>query len=169
MLKQLRLKFVLITMTLVTVMLSVILGMVVHFTARNLETQSVHMMESIAADPFQLGPPNAPSADVRLPYFAVEVNPQGDVTAAGGGYFDLSDRELILRITEAALRSPYETGILKEYNLRFCKITSCNGDGIVFADMTSEQATLRNLIRTCLVIGLAGFLVSIGLQRVGQD
>ena len=157
MLKQLRVKFVVITMTLVTVMLAVILGMVVHFTQENLENQSIHMMQSIAADPFQLGPPDAPAPDVRLPYFAVTINNRGDVMATGGGYFDLSDKALILEITEAALRSPKQVGVLQKYNLRFCKITSCNGDGIVFADMTSEQATLENLIRTCVIIGVVGF------------
>ena len=159
MLKQLRLKFVFITMTLVTVMLAVILGMVVHFTQQNLENQSIRMMQSIAADPFQLGPPDAPAPDVRLPYFAVTINHRGDVMATGGGYFDLSDKALILEITEAALRSPKQIGVLQKYNLRFCKITSCDGDGIVFADMTSEQATLENLMRTCIMIGILGFLV----------
>lgn len=158
MLKQLRIKFVLITMTLVTVMLAVILGMVVHFTQENLENQSIQMMQSIAADPFQLGPPDAPAKDVRLPYFAVQINGRGDVTATGGGFFDLSDTELVLEITKAALRSPRQVGVLKDYNLRFCKITSCNGDGIVFADMTSEQATIQNLTRTCILIGILGFL-----------
>lgn len=158
MLKQLRIKFVLITMTLVTVMLAVILGMVVHFTREDLESQSIQMMQSIAADPFQLGPPDAPSTDVRIPYFAVEISKEGSVIAVGGGYFDLSNRELLEAITAAALRIPDQVGVLKAYNLRFCKITSCNGDGIVFADMTSEQATMDNLVRTCLMIGLLGFL-----------
>ena len=66
-------------MTLVTVMLAVILGMVVHFTQENLENQSIHMMQSIAADPFQLGPPDAPAPDVRLPYFAVTINNRGSL------------------------------------------------------------------------------------------
>lgn len=164
MLKQLRLKFILITMTLVTVMLAVILGMVVHFTRENLENQSIQMMQSIAADPFQLGPPDAPAKDVRLPYFAVQINSRGDVLATGGGYFDLSNKALVLEITEAALRSPRQVGVLQKYNLRFCKITSCNGDGIVFADMTSEQDTMNNLIRTCLVIGLLGFVAFLFLS-----
>ena len=44
MLKQLRLKFVCITMTIVTVMLGVILFMVLQSTRQNLEQQSVQML-----------------------------------------------------------------------------------------------------------------------------
>lgn len=159
MLKQLRFKFVMINMTLVTVMLLVIFGMIIHQTQENLENQSIQMMQTIGADPFQLGRPDAPTSDVRLPYFAVQINSRGEVLAVGGGFFDLSDEELILNITRAALRSPESIGILRDYNMRFCKITGCNGDGIVFADMTSEQATMENLIHTCILIGVLSFAV----------
>lgn len=159
MLKQLRFKFVIINMTLVTVMLLVIFGMIIHQTQENLENQSIQMMQTIAADPFQLGRPDAEAEDVRLPYFAVQINSRGDVLASGGGFFDLSDEALILNITRAALRSPDQVGILKAYNMRFCKVTSCNGDVIVFADITSEQAIMENLIRTCLLIGVLSFAV----------
>ena len=157
MLKQLRLKFVMINMTLVTVMLLVIFGLIIHQTQQDLENQSIRMMQTIGADPFQLGSPGGAAADVRLPYFAVQINSRGEVLAVGGGFFDLSDEELVRSITRAALRSPDTVGILKEYNMRFCKIAGCDGDGIVFADMSSEQATMDNLIRTCVVIGAASF------------
>ncbi len=157
MLKQLRFKFVIINMTLVTVMLLVIFGMIIHQTQENLENQSIQMMQTIGADPFRLGRPDAPPNDVRLPYFAVQINGRGDVLAVGGGFFDLSDEELLLNITRAALRSPDPVGILSQYNLRFCKIAGCNGEAIVFADMTSEQATMSDLIRSCILIGAASF------------
>lgn len=157
MLKQLRVKFVVITMTLVTMMLLVIFGMIIHQTQRNLEEQSVRMMQTIGADPFRLGRPDAPPGDVRLPYFAVQINARGDVLAVGGGFFDLSDEELVLEITRAALRSPDPVGVLGEYNMRFCKVNSSNGDSIVFTDMSSEQATIAHLIRTCILVGVVSF------------
>ena len=158
MLKQLRLKFVLITMTLVTVMLAVILSMVYHFTQENLENQSLQMMQTVVSAPFQPGPPNAPAQDVRLPYFVVQINARGEILATAGGFFDLSDEELLIPITAAALRSAEQSGVLEDYHLRFYKTNGSNGDSIVFADITSELDTLANLLRTCLMIGLLGFV-----------
>ena len=55
MIQKLRFKFVLINMCIVTIMLCVILGLVFYFTQADLEQESIHMMESIAAQPFQQG------------------------------------------------------------------------------------------------------------------
>ena len=55
MLKKLRIRFVLIIMAIVTVMLLAIVFTVVHFTRTNLEAESLRIMESIAANPMQLG------------------------------------------------------------------------------------------------------------------
>ena len=57
MLKKLRLKFVLINMSIVTIMLCVILGLVFYFTSANLEAASINMMQNIAANPLHLGFP----------------------------------------------------------------------------------------------------------------
>ena len=50
MIRRLRLKFICVNMLIVTVMMGVILGLVYHFTQTGLETQSVSMLQSIAAD-----------------------------------------------------------------------------------------------------------------------
>lgn len=47
MIKRLRLKFVMINMTIVTMMLCAILGLVFYFTRENLETESVGMLHNI--------------------------------------------------------------------------------------------------------------------------
>ena len=70
MLRKLRLKFVAINMAIVTAMLCVIFGLVYQFTRNNLETESVNMMQSIAAAPFQLVIPGEAPGELRLPYFA---------------------------------------------------------------------------------------------------
>ena len=71
MIRKLQLKFVIINMTMVTIMLCVILGLVYNFTRSNLEAESVRMMRTIAVNPFQLGRPNEPSPDLKLPYFTL--------------------------------------------------------------------------------------------------
>lgn len=74
MLKKLRLKFVLINMSIVTIMLCVILGLVFYFTSANLEAASINMMQNIAANPLHLGVPNEREKDIRLPYFTIQLD-----------------------------------------------------------------------------------------------
>ena len=62
MIRRLRLKFICVNMLIVTVMMGVIFGLVYHFTQTGLETQSVSMLQSIAAEPFR---PNRPGSRRR--------------------------------------------------------------------------------------------------------
>lgn len=158
MLKQLRLKFVGFNMLIVTMMLLVIFGMLIGFTKSSLEADSVRMMQSVAESAYQPGIPSQPTEDVRLPYFTIQLGARGEIIATSGGYYDLSDQAFLLRVMEAALRTSEQSGVLEEYNLRFYRRVSLTGECIVFADMTSEQATISNLIRTCVFLGLVGFL-----------
>jgi signal transduction histidine kinase len=162
MLKKLRLKFICTIMALVTVMLGVVFGMVYYFTSKSLETESVQMMQTLAANPFQLGIPGETQEEVRLPYFILQISQNGDLLATDSGYYDLSDQSFLTNVLTAALYADGQTGILKEYDLRFYRVTTRTAQRIVFADISSELATLDHLIRTCLLLGglsLLGFFV----------
>ena len=169
MLKQLRLKFVCIVMAIVTIMLSLVFGMVIHFMKANLEEQSIRLLRSISDNPFQQGNPGDVSEEVQLPYFTVLLSYRGQLVAKSGGYYDLSDEVTILKITRAALESGAQSGVLEEYNLRYYRTDSPMRPCLVFADISSEQATLDGLIRTCLLIGGCSFLaflwISVLLSR----
>lgn len=171
MLKKLRLKFILINMTIVTIMLGVIFGMLYVSTSRSLERESIQMMDSLAMNPMQMVPPNPgrPMPDVRLPYFSVQFNHAGEITSTNAGFFDLSDQEYLQELVKAAQSNPMQSGILREYHLRYFRAETPMGQSILFTDITSEQATLRNLIKTSAVIGslafLAFFAISIMLSR----
>ena len=164
MLKKLRLKFVCIMMCLLTIMLCVIFGLVIWFTGSSWENQSIQMMQSLADNPFQMGRPDENAGGLNLPYFIVQVSRQGKVVATGGGYYDLSDEDTILKITKEVLESEEQTGILKEYGLRFSRSGNPVGYTIVFVDMSSERATMSNLIRGCAAIGLLSLLVLWGIS-----
>ena len=159
MLIKLRVKFVCIMMSMVTIMLCVIFGLIIWFTGTALENQSIQMMQSIADDPFQLGRPFDFSNEVKLPYFIVQVNRQGDILATSGGFYDLSDEATIRSIIQAALSSKEQTGILEEYGLRFSKSNGPAGQSIVFADISSERATMSNLVRGCVAIGVLSLAI----------
>ncbi len=164
MLKKLRIKFVLINMLIVTVMLSAVFGFVYHFTRVSLEDESISMMQSIADDPLYLMDISEQGGGVRLPYFILKINSRGELIAAGGGYYDLSDKNFLEELLRKALLSEKSVGIINEYNLRFYRTAANSGVSIVFADITSEKSTLLSLLRILLLIGGGAFLIFFGIS-----
>ena len=165
MIKKLRIKFVCIIMAIAMLMVGGILGVVIRFTGAGMEMQSVSMMRTIAASPFQQGNLGKPSDDeVRLPFFTVQISSRGQLITASGGYFDLSDREYLQQIINLTLESEQESGQLKEYNLRYLKSFSPMGLTIVFADTATETATIRSMVYNSLFIFLATMLIFLGIS-----
>ncbi len=165
MIKKLRIKFVCIVMAIAMLMVGGILGVVIHFTGTTMEVQSVSMMRTIAANPFQERHPGKhPNDEVRLPFFTVQISSRGELITAGGGYFDLTDREYLQQIVNLALASEHESGELTEYNLRFLKAGSPRGYSVVFADTATEAATIRSMAYSCMVIFVAAMLVFLGIS-----
>ena len=158
MIKRLRLKFIVINMGIATILLSAILGLVFYFTSANLETESIRMMERIASQPFQMNAPGELGEDVRLPFFTLQLGPHGELLDASGGYSALSDAALLGGVAQAAAASPRRLGVLEEYNLRYYRSDAPMSRFLVFADISSERATLDGLRRTCLLIGGLSFL-----------
>lgn len=164
MLRRLRLKFVCINMVMVTLMLAVIFGMVLHFTKVSLEQESLRMMRSAVTAAWGPGRPGEPWSEVRLPYFILQLDGQGELVAASGGYYDLSDRELLSDLVRQTQADQRQSGILSEYHLRFYRGHTPRGELLVFADLSSEQTTMQNLLRTCLGIGALSFLAFLVLS-----
>ena len=165
MIKRLRLKFIVINMGIATILLSAILGLVFYFTSANLETESIRMMERIASQPFQMNAPGELGEDVRLPFFTLQLGPHGELLDASGGYYDLSDDAFLGGLAQAAAASPRRLGVLEEYNLRYYRSDAPMSRFLVFADISSERATLDGLRRTCLLIGGLSFLAFLWGQR----
>lgn len=164
MLKRLRIKFVVINMTIVTMMLCVILGMIFQFTKANLENENLRTMQSIASRPFSLGIPNEPGEDVRLPYFMIQVSAGGEIITTSSGYFDLSDDKFLKELISTILVSPKNIGVIEEYNLRYYREVAPRSQRLVFTDISSELATLRGLMKNSLLVGGISFLVFLGIS-----
>ena len=169
MLRRLRIKFICINMLIVTAMLCVIFGMVFHFTRQNLESESLRMMQTLAAGPVRRGRPDLRPGELRLPYFVLEIGQRGELIAEDGGYYDLSDEVFLRGIMEAVFETREHTGILREYDLRYQRAVTPAAQRVVFVDMSGERSTLGHLIETFAVIGAAGlllfFLISLFLAR----
>ena len=169
MLKKLRVRFICINMTIVLVMLCIIFGLVLSFTSRSLAQESIRMMQTIGTGPMQLPRPGERQEAVLLPYFSLQIGPMGELSATGGSNFDLSDEDFLREIAAASYASQEQTGVLKEYNLRFYKSNAPGRQSLVFADISSEQATMTNLMETCVFIGVVSllgfFVISLFLAR----
>ena len=74
MLKKLRLKFICITMAIVTIMLCVIFGLVYGSTSQSLARASVTMLQQLAEDPFRPESASQQFSQMPQPYFAVPVS-----------------------------------------------------------------------------------------------
>lgn len=164
MIKRLRIKFICINMTIVTVMLLVIFGTVFYFTGENLERQSIRAMEAAG----QLHLPPLPPGEKRdkffLPGFVVEVDGSGEITVRSEGFFDLSDETMVHTLLQLVEESGGRTDILPEYRLRYLVMPAPAEKRIVFADMTSELETMQNLLKNCVVIGVLSMAAFLGIS-----
>ena len=162
MLKRLRIKFVAVIMSIVTVLFVVIFGLVLHFTKQNIERESIQMMRGLAFRPpaaFTMDRPDDSPDNIRLPFLTVNIGKDGELTAFGGNFYDTSDEELIKKLVDAADSSKKDTGILSEYDLRYMKNNSGPVRSIVFADISSEKAMIRGLVKNSVIIGLISYLL----------
>ena len=121
MIRRLKIKFVCITMSIVTVILLCVLAAVLGLTRASLQRESLRTMWQIALNPARPQAPDEEFNGMRLPYFVLEVDRDGRVQQAGGGYYDLSDTEFLQNAVEQALLpfEPvyYEKGLGLDVNL----------------------------------------------------
>ena len=156
MIRTLRLKFIAVTMAVVTVLLCVIFGLVIHFTGTNLREDSIQFLHTAAESPMQPGRPG----QVQQPCFVVRVNLWGHSIQSSGG-FDLSDDAMLTDIVSLAAASEAEVGVLEDYSLRYLRLQRPGELKLVFTDISAERQTMRNLRLTCAVIGILSSTASI--------
>lgn len=154
MIRSLRRKFIVLTMAIVTALLCVIFGLVIHFTGENLEAENVRFLRQAAQSSIQPGLPG----QVRLPCFIIRVTPWGQSIQSSGG-FDLSDEQMLADIVTLAASADADLGILAKYSLRYYRSRQPGELTLVFTDISGEQATLRSLSWICAGIGIAAVAV----------
>ena len=164
MIRSLRIKFVLTIMVIVTVMLSLIFGILFHFTKISMERSTEQMMTEVLRDPFSRRIPGGTDGRAHSPYFIVQITALGDIIAYGDSDFDLSDTDVLTRLIGDALDADDYSGRLDEYNLRFRRVSRLGYELMVFADTTGERETLRSLTRICGVIGAGSLLLFLALS-----
>ena len=171
MIKKLRRKFICVIMAIVTVLMGGILGVVIHFTRQSLEVQSVSMMRAVASIPFDRSKPDPhPMHDDRPSAFVVQINELGEIIVVeDDGSFIPSDGDYIQRIVQHVLDSGKESGKLKKLELRYLKSRNPMGITIVFTDTRTEDATMKTLVWSSILLYAAAMLIflciTIGLSH----
>ena len=157
MLKKLRLKFILITMGVVTAMLAVIFSTVYHFTKTDLEKQSMAMLSRLSQSVQH--PVGIWQEDIQLPYFVIQINIHGDIVAGGHTYYDLTDEAFIQELIQQVYTAREQTGVISRYDLRYTSVATMGSQKLIFLDVSSQRAALSSLVQVSLLIGLGSLIV----------
>ena len=174
MIKKLRRKFIGMNMAIITVILATILCTIVHLTTQNLERNSMQTLHELAA-----APPGEKHPDIQpklhQPYLLLRLDSDGNVIETEARHFPLSGPDKAAHLIQAAsaaiLEHPVKTapagapeyaeafGTLPDEQLRFVRMTHPQGSCLVFVDISGEQSMRASLIRSCILIGIGGFLL----------
>ena len=196
MIQKLRRKFIATNMLLVSLVLLIVFAVLVGTNCRQLAAQSEGAMrmalkwsELDAPPRLEIGPrdpgqeePAAPFFPDRrddggrreftmIPVFSVELNGDGSIRTVNQGN-NISVEESVLDSAVAEVLSRGQaTGTLSSLDLRYLMETDAAGTTrIAFADRSWESGSIRQLLLTCLIVGLLGmagfFLISLFLANL---
>lgn len=162
MLRRLRIKFVCINMSIVTIMLIVIFAVVFHITRVNLRNESFIMLRSAALNVPRPDKPGKGPDNPHQPFFIIEVDHDGNVVSAESSFFDISDEDFVEYIAKSALevteKEPH-LGEISEFDLRCYREIMPPVERIAFDDISSEKKFLKDMLKNCLIIGLVSFVL----------
>ena len=154
MIRKLRLKFVAICMVLITAVLAVVLLSVYFAMQRNIQDLSRQLLYRVIQQSASHRSEIAISLDrdrlVYLPYFTVDV---WGATAyvTGGTYGDLENTAELAAILKDCLGQNQREGVVQAYHLRYLRQDNGLYEKLAFADMSMEQAMLREMMGSYLV------------------
>ena len=179
MLKKLRLKFIWINMSLVSLVLLAVFATLVFSTARQLEQDASAALElALRWDgpddprPFTFGLPleNSDGRSRLIPVFCVTIAQDGEVSELTLGSGASVSDEVLDQAVEQALASGTKYGVLEDLGLRFRIHDGQGQTKLAFSDMSWERASLTRLILTTLLAGFAAiiffFFISLFLSRL---
>ena len=155
MIRKLRWKITGVTLLVSALVLTAVFACVYLFSRNNIaESYEYQLRQAVVSG----------TSEARVPCFVAEVLPSGTVRVSGSNYYDLQDEDTLLPLVTAALSADADSGVLQTQHMRYFRLEGALTVRIAFMDSTFEQATLRALVRVCLLIGAAALLVLFGLS-----
>ena len=171
MIRKLQIKFVAMCMILVTAVLGVVFTAVFFSAKQNIEVISHQVLQRVMEDDTPSGRPdlglNRGGEDVLLPYFTVNLWDRSGIYEAfvtGGTYSNLQDTQELQTILTDCLQQNRPEGTIHSYGLRYLRRDYGLYERIAFVDMSMEQATLAESMRSYLQIGAAALVLLLGVS-----
>jgi len=168
MIRKLRLKLICSNMILAMGMLLILFALLYQINARNIVRTEVAALKTVATSKLRPGVPGAPHSTIS--YFTLRLIPTGGkegeqaLMAAGSESYDLSDIDHLYEIYLRAESTGKQTGVLKEYGLRFYRADLPDGRVYAFTDISAGRNTLRGLLGSFVLIGALSSLGFLGIS-----
>lgn len=182
MIKKLRLKFVAVSMLLVTAVLVVVFLSIYTSARRNLQHTTRELLQRIISEDTVQTPSSDSSSDnddkhgalslvpgtgkVQLPFFTVEVWNNAAIYVTGGTYQNLESTTQLAKIVHQCLKRSSDEGMLHSYSLRYLRCNNGFFTRIAFVDVSMEKSTLRSLMTSYIQIGIASLLLLLGISAL---
>ena len=141
------------------VLLAVFVGVLVSSRAAVERTVNQRLMQVVQTGRYDASLPGEGSA---APCFVADVYPSGTVRLSGSSYYRLDDQDAMADIVTACLEQGDSSGILRSYHLRYLRADGPLYTRIAFTDAAQEDATLRAVVKMCLLVGAAALAVLLG-------
>ena len=161
MIRKLRLKIVGISLvTVAAVLLSALVVLALSTRSQMVHSSEEHLAAALEgnADKNQL-----PGSSGQ-PCFVAEVFTGGTIRLSGSSYYNLENQDLVLDIVRSALEEKNDSGVLKDYSLRYMRRVGVVSVRIAFTDCSMERATMRSLLLRGGLVTLTALLVLTGLS-----
>lgn len=158
MIKKLRQKFVLVIMSVVTVLLMTMFVLMITKTVNDLIKETTLFVHRISASHTEeKRPDRGPEPGVRLPYLIVKIDPDGNPVITGSSYS--VDTQLLEQLVKQVLQESGDGGILWQSSLCYQLERGRFDTRIIFVDISSQIRAMSNMIGSCLLIGAGSLCV----------
>lgn len=164
MIRRLRRKFVLINMSIVTVILTVVFVVLLSMTKAGALSDSMLVLRRAASNDNAINALSENASQMQIPFFAVDVDRSGHIAILNGSYYDMADHESIQSIVAETIRRNTEVGTLDEFGLRYYRQATQFGVRIAFADISLEKSMSERYVQNALIIGGATLLLFFGIS-----
>lgn len=148
---RLKTRFVLFNMVLVTLILGLALTGGIFLIRKQVQRESRDALARVSVE-HPVETIFAWSAYTRVPYFSVVVGTNGEIMLMDGIYNSFQGEEYLERVAALVQQSGLESGELKDYHLRFQRVSHPSGCLFVFADTSYEDSMQERMIESMVLI-----------------
>ncbi len=175
MIQKLKRKFIIINMSLVSLVLAIVFISIGLVSYQQVKQESIMAMEKAIGRPVDEEPPKMEidkkgmdRRDPFIPTFSVIIGSNNEILSIAKGNVSVTDA-FVEEMTQEVLASSEPVGIFWEAQIRYLVRETPEGTKIAFADMNREIERMTGLLTSMLLVGLGGvgafFLISVYLAK----